>query len=72
METWFKTLSERELKTWIKNMNSPFNQFMNSENDNKNILLAKEELKRRGRKWPDQITYIYLSYYFQFIYIFNL
>ena len=50
MQTWFKTLSERELKTWIKNMNSPFNQFMNSENDNKNILLAKEELKRRRRK----------------------
>ena len=72
METWFKTLSERELKTWIKNMNSPFNQFMNSENDNKNILLAKEELRRRRRKWQDQITYIYLSYYFQFIYIYNL
>ena len=72
METWFKTISERELKTWIKMMNSPFNQFMNSENDNKNILLAKEELRRRRRKWQDQITYIYLSYYFQFIYIYNL
>tara|TARA_R100000773_G_C4177897_1_gene88813 strand:- start:421 stop:573 length:153 start_codon:yes stop_codon:yes gene_type:complete len=50
METWFETLSERELKVWIKNMDSPFNQFMNNDNDNKNILLAKEELKRRRRK----------------------
>jgi len=49
MQTWFKTLSNKELKTWIKNMDNPFNQFMNDDNDNKNILLAKEELKKRRK-----------------------
>ena len=45
MEDWFKSLSKKELRTWIKNMSNPLNMFLNSEKDNKNIKLAKKILK---------------------------
>tara|TARA_Y100000401_G_C8221783_1_gene173681 strand:- start:24 stop:173 length:150 start_codon:yes stop_codon:yes gene_type:complete len=47
MKEWFNTLSTKELKTWIKMMDSPVNKFLNSDNQNKNILIAKEILKER-------------------------
>ena len=47
METWFKTLSERELKTWIKNCDNtnfyPIIDFPKQEH----VKLAKEILKRK-------------------------
>ena len=48
MQDWFKTLSDKELKIWLKNIDTPFNHFMSNEDINNNILLAKEELKNRG------------------------
>jgi hypothetical protein len=47
MEAWFKSLSKKELRTWIKNMSNPLNMFLNSEKDNKNIAIAKTILKRK-------------------------
>ena len=40
----FKSWSKNELKTWIKMMERM--PFFNSEEDNKNIEKAKQELKR--------------------------
>ena len=50
MKDWFKTLSNKELKTWLKNMDSPFNHWANSDDTVlfTNIRLAKKELKKRG------------------------
>jgi hypothetical protein len=45
METWFKSLSKKQLRTWIKNMSNPLNMFLNSEEDNKSIEIAKRILK---------------------------
>ena len=47
MENWFKSLSKKELRAWIKNMSSPFNMFLNSEEDNKSIEIAKRILKAK-------------------------
>jgi len=47
MEDWFKSLSKKELRTWIKNMNDPLNMFLNSKQDNKNIKIAKKILKTK-------------------------
>ena len=49
MEDWFKTLTDTELKTWLKNMNTPFNQWANSDDTVlfTNIRLAKKELEKR-------------------------
>ena len=50
MKDWFKTLSNKELKIWLKNMDSPFNHWANSDDTVlfTNIRLAKKELKKRG------------------------
>ena len=45
METWFKSLSKKQLRTWIKNMSNQLNMFLNSEEDNKSIEIAKRILK---------------------------
>ena len=47
MQDCFNTLSNKELKTWVKMMDSPVNKFLNSDNQNKNILIAKQILKER-------------------------
>ena len=47
MKAWFKSLSKKELRTWIKNMSDPLNMFLNSEKDNKNIKIAKRILKAK-------------------------
>ena len=47
MEAWLKSLSKKELKTWIKNMSDPLNMFLNSKQDNKNIKIAKRILKAK-------------------------
>tara|TARA_Y200000002_G_scaffold329379_1_gene293448 strand:- start:86 stop:232 length:147 start_codon:yes stop_codon:yes gene_type:complete len=48
MEEWLKSLSKTELKKWVVIMNSPLNMFLNSPEDKKNILLAKQILKMKG------------------------
>jgi len=47
MEKWFKSLSKKGLRTWIKMMTSPINMFLNSEEDNKNIETARNILKEK-------------------------
>mgnify|MGYP003149565459 CR=1 FL=1 len=47
MEAWFKSLSKKELRTWIKMMTSPVNMFLNSDEDNKNIEMARNILKEK-------------------------
>ena len=47
MKAWFKSLSKKELRTWIKNMNDSLNMFLNSKQDNKNIEIAKRILKAK-------------------------
>ena len=47
MEKWFKTLSTRELTVWIRNMDSPFGRFFNTDEDKANIKLAKQVLATR-------------------------
>ena len=49
MQDWFKTLSNKELKTWVKMMDSPVNKFLYSDNENNNILIAKQILKERKK-----------------------
>ena len=52
MKDWFKTLTDKELKTWLKNMNTPFNHWANSDDTVlfTNIRLAKKELEKRRIK----------------------
>ena len=45
MENWFKSLSKKELKTWIKNMGSGVNLFFSTDEDKNNLKLAKQILK---------------------------
>ena len=47
MKAWFKSLSKKELRTWVKNMSDPLNMFLNSDQDNKNIKIAKRILKAK-------------------------
>jgi len=47
MKSWFKSLSKKELRTWIRMMTSPINMFLNSAEDNKNIEMAKSILKEK-------------------------
>jgi|TARA_A100000172_G_scaffold70277_1_gene50588 hypothetical protein len=47
MEAWFKSLSKKQLRTWVKNMSDPLNMFLNSKQDNKNIEIAKKILKTK-------------------------
>lgn len=45
MKEWLKSLSKKELRTWIKNMSSPFSLFLATDEDKKNLQIAKEILK---------------------------
>ena len=47
MEKWFKTLSTRELTVWIRNMDSSFSRFFNTDEDKANVKLAKQVLATR-------------------------
>jgi len=49
MENWFQTLSRKELTTWLKNMSNPFNMFLNTDEDLKNLQLAKSILKQKNK-----------------------
>ena len=47
MEKWLNTLTNNQLKTWIKNME--ITSFLNTEEEKQNINTAKQILKKRGK-----------------------
>jgi hypothetical protein len=47
MQEWFKTLTKKQLATWIRAQSTGINTILNSEEDWKNIELAKEILKEK-------------------------
>ena len=56
MEKWFKTLSIRELSTWVKNFdNSTLNQFLDNQPTEEDIKTAKKILKNKRAYLKRQI-----------------
>jgi len=56
MEKWFKTLSIKELSTWVKNFdNSTFNMFLDNQPSNQDIMVAKKILKNKKAYLKRQI-----------------
>jgi len=49
MKQWLNTLTNNQLKTWIKNME--ITSFFITEEERQNIDIAKQILKSRGKKW---------------------
>jgi hypothetical protein len=49
MEKWLKSLSKKELRTWIKTMSSFPILFFATDEEKENLKLAKQVLKK-GRK----------------------
>ena len=49
MENWFRSLSKRELRTWVKNLDQPMAKFFNSVKE-EDIKTAKRILKEKRRK----------------------
>jgi hypothetical protein len=45
MEKWLKSLSKKELKLWVKHMSSLPILFFATDEDRKNLQIAKEILK---------------------------
>ena len=62
MEKWFKTLSIKELSTWVKNFdNSTLNQFLDNQPTSEDIKTAKRILKNKKAYFKQQLmkdTYI--------------
>lgn len=62
MEKWFKTLTIKELSTWIKNFdNSTLNQFLNNQPTDDDIKTAKKILKNKKAYFRSELnkdTYI--------------
>lgn len=50
MDKWLNSLSNKELKTWIKNIDSPIGQFLASDEDRNNLKLAKDIYNKRVYK----------------------
>jgi hypothetical protein len=61
MEKWFKTLSIKELSTWIKNfdnstpINEGLNMFLDNQPSNEDIMEAKKILKNKKAYLKRQI-----------------
>lgn len=56
MEKWFKTLTIKELSTWIKNFdNFSLNQFLNNGPTDEDIITAKKILKNKRAYLKRQI-----------------
>jgi len=49
MKQWLNTLTNNQLKTWIKNME--ITSFFITKEERQNIDMAKQILKSRGVKW---------------------
>tara|TARA_Y100000592_G_scaffold37129_1_gene58767 strand:+ start:259 stop:453 length:195 start_codon:yes stop_codon:yes gene_type:complete len=57
MEKWFKTLTIKELSTWIKNFdNSSLNQFLNNQPTDEDIITAKKILKNKRAYFKAQLN----------------
>ena len=57
MESWFKTLTIKELSTWIKNFdNSTLNQFLANQPSNDDIKAAKKILKNKRAYFKAQLN----------------
>ena len=57
MEKWFKTLSIKELSTWIKNFdNSMLNQFLANQPSDDDIKAAKKILKNKRAYFKAQLN----------------
>lgn len=50
MKEWFKTLTTKELRTWLKNFDQPnsLNGYFLGSTNAEDIKLAKAELNSRG------------------------
>ena len=56
MEKWFKTLTIKELSTWIKNFdNSTLNQFLDNQPTSEDIKTAKRILKNKKAYFKQQL-----------------
>ena len=56
MEKWFKTLSIKELSTWVKNFdNSTLNQLLNDQPSEEDLKTAKKILKNKRAYLKRQI-----------------
>ena len=56
MEKWFKTLSIKELSTWVKNFdNSTLNQFLDNHPTSEDIKTAKRILKNKKAYFKQQL-----------------
>ena len=56
MEKWFKTLSIKELSTWVKNFdNSTLNQFLDNQPSEEDLKMAKKILKNKRAYLKRQI-----------------
>ena len=56
MEKWFKTLSIKELSTWIKNFdNSTLNQFLDNQPTSEDMKAAKRILKNKKAYFKQQL-----------------
>ena len=57
MESWFKTLTIKELSTWIKNFdNSTLNQFLANQPSENDIKAAKKILKNKRAYFKAQLN----------------
>lgn len=57
MEKWFKTLSIKELSTWIKNFdNSILSQFLDNQPTEDDIRAAKKILKNKRAYFKAQLN----------------
>tara|TARA_A100001201_G_scaffold121010_1_gene104565 strand:- start:1030 stop:1224 length:195 start_codon:yes stop_codon:yes gene_type:complete len=57
MESWFKTLTIKELSTWIKNFdNSTLNQFLANQPTDNDIKAAKKILKNKRAYFKAQLN----------------
>ena len=48
MEKWLNTLSNKEIKTWVKSMSNLY--LLLTEREKQNINIAKQVLKERARQ----------------------
>jgi len=57
MENWFNSLSIKELRAWIKNFeNSNLGMFLDNQPTEKDILKAKEILKKKNKRLKRQLN----------------
>tara|TARA_B100001939_G_scaffold270316_1_gene237976 strand:+ start:1060 stop:1206 length:147 start_codon:yes stop_codon:yes gene_type:complete len=48
MKEWFNTLSNKEIKTWVKSMSNIY--LLLTDEEKQNINIAKQVLKKRAKQ----------------------